>query len=103
MKRLCFLMTATVIVSGRLYADAQTQWIRPHEPLPASWQIHRNGSTKFDTPPKVLRSAAPIYPITQLHQHNSGRAVIELTIDEHGDTRDFKVISATYPYFASHA
>jgi TonB family protein len=93
---------STMIVADLLNADGQSVSVRPHEPLPPSWQIHRNGSIRFDTPPEVIRSAAPIYPATQWLQPKSGNAVIEFTIDERGDTRDFKVISADYPYYASH-
>jgi TonB family protein len=76
--------------------------VRAQEPLRAS-QLHWEHSPRVDTPPKLIRGAAPIYPITQLQQHKSGAAVISFTIDEQGKTRDFKVISTDYPYFASHA
>lgn len=77
--------------------------VRPEQPLPGSWQMHWEHPLPFDTPPKLIRGAAPIYPISQLQQHKSGRAVISFTIDEQGKTRGFRVISTDYPYFASHA
>jgi TonB family protein len=93
---------STMAVAGLLNVYGQSNEVRPNEPLPPSWGFHGK-STQFDTPPKVIRSAAPIYPISQRMHYKSGNAVIAFTIDERGDTRDFKVISADYPYYASHA
>lgn len=77
--------------------------LRPHEQIPLSWQMQWDRPLPFDTPPKLIRGEAPIYPITQLYQLKSGSAVISFTIDEQGKTRDFKVLSADYSYYASHA
>jgi TonB family protein len=77
--------------------------VRPEQPLRASWQMHWEHPPPFDTAPRLIHGTAPIYPISQLQQHKSGGAVISFIIDEQGKTGDFKVISADYPYFASHA
>jgi TonB family protein len=60
-------------------------------------------STKVDVPPKFISGAAPIYPISRLRRQESGYADIAFTVDETGHTRDFRVLSTSYLYFANHA
>ena len=55
------------------------------------------------TPPRRISGRAPIYPISKLLKGAGGEALIAFTVDVDGTTKDFVVISATYPYFGSHA
>lgn len=60
-------------------------------------------SGNFDTPPRFISGHAPVYPITQVQAGHAGEATIDFTVDIEGHTTDFRVVSTTYPYFASHA
>jgi protein TonB len=60
-------------------------------------------SPQYDVPPRLIRGDAPIYPISYAMHHLPGAAVVEFVIDEHGITRDIRVVSATYVSFGSHA
>jgi TonB family protein len=104
MKFLLILLVCTSTVFSFWGCENQlSDGVRPLEPIPSSWSPHPENPASFDTPPKLVRGAAPIYPISQLQQNKAGAATIAFTIDEYGKTRDFRVISADYPYYASHA
>ena len=74
----------------------------PHEPV-ALVGKSLPPSSKYDVPPKLLSGRTPIYPITQLREHRSGKALIEFTIDQQGIPRDFSILKTDYRYFATHA
>lgn len=81
---------------------AQEKGTRPHEPV-AIIGKSASRSSAYDVPPKLLSGRTPIYPITRLMRHQNGDALIELTVDEQGIPRDFRVVKADYPYFGTHA
>ncbi|HEV2806789.1 MAG TPA: energy transducer TonB [Chthoniobacterales bacterium] len=76
--------------------------IRPGAPYPNS-ALHWPAKTaQYDVPPKLVRGDAPIYPITQVFAGKTGSAVVAFTVGTDGTTHDVRVVSTTYPYFASH-
>jgi TonB family protein len=81
---------------------AQERGTRPHEPV-ASVGKSAPPSSAYDVPPKLLSGRTPIYPITRLQRGEGGDAIIDFTVDAQGIPRDFRVVKADYPYFASHA
>jgi TonB family protein len=83
-------------------AVAQDKGTHPHEPVAIIGQS-ASSSSQYDVPPKLLSGRTPIYPITRLMRHQGGDAIIDFTVDEHGIPKDFRVVKADYPYFATHA
>lgn len=72
-------------------------------PVSPTWQVKPEDESSFDIGPKFIAGAAPIYPISQLRHRKSGKATIGFTIDAQGRTHDFRVISADYSFYGSHA
>jgi TonB family protein len=100
----CFFPAITALVFFVGCQSSQRNTTRANNPIsPGTMAYSGPPSRQFDSPPRFISGLAPIYPITQLRQYKSGRAIISFTIDEQGKTRDFKVISTDYPYYASHA
>ena len=48
-------------------------------------------SSQYDVPPKFIIGAAPSYPHTPLKLGAPGYAMISVTVDETGRTRDFRL------------
>ena len=92
-------------VCGVLGAPEKETRVYPREPLPDSWRLTQYVSprTSFDTPPKLIGSSAPVYPIRQWQLGNSGEALVEFTIGEDGKARDFRIVSTSYKSFGDHA
>jgi TonB family protein len=76
--------------------------IRPGAPYPNSALHWPAKTTQYDVPPKLVKGDAPIYPITQVLARKTGSAVVAFTVGTDGATHDVRVVSTTYPYFASH-
>ncbi|MFP7722820.1 TonB family protein [Lysobacter sp. A3-1-A15] len=60
-------------------------------------------SSDWDTPPKLLKGKAPIYPVSLVLSKKSGTSVITYTIGEDGRPKDFEIQSATDEKYANHA
>jgi TonB family protein len=95
----------SLIACSAFSAPQEETRVYPHEPLPDSWQATWPASSRvfFDTPPKLIRSGGPIYPIRQWQLGNSGEAVVEFTIGEDGKARNFRIVSTNDKSFANHA
>jgi TonB family protein len=97
----CFAFS--LIVFPRPWVGAAEPKQYAGESLKKSPDITIVGRQNFDSRPKFLQGAAPVYPIRQLQLANSGETLIEFTITANGDARDFRVISTSYKSFADHA
>lgn len=75
---------------------------RANWPLDAG-RIAGPESSDWDTPPKLLKGKAPIYPISELLSTKSGTSVIVYTIGTDGRPRDFSVETTTDERYANHA
>jgi TonB family protein len=103
------ILAATIVISlaavARMRAENSLPPVNTHptEQIPAQHIRVAASREQFDVPPKFISGAAPIYPITRLRLGEAGYAVIRFTVDEAGHTRDFQIVTTSYPYFAKHA
>lgn len=70
---------------------------------PAKMGSTQNPDPEWDTPPKLLKGNAPVYPISLVLNHTAGKCVIAYTVGVDGHTRDFEIVSASDERFAEHA
>jgi TonB family protein len=56
--------------------------------------IARPASSEYDTPPKLIVGAAPIYPINAMLSSRGGSVTIEFVISKDGTTREHKVVES---------
>jgi TonB family protein len=94
------IVLATTVAACQ--APVRTKGTYPHEPVAIIGESI-GPSSEYDVPPRLLSGRTPIYPISRLRRHQPGDALIEFTVDERGIPRDFRVVKADYPYFATHA
>lgn len=57
----------------------------------------------YDSPPRMLRGRAPIYPIELALSGVSGSATISYLVGIDGKARQFETVAASNPHFANHA
>ena len=66
-------------------------------------QLDQIKPSQCDVPPKVLRAFSPAYPPSRCQRGESGYALVEFTINEHGHTQDIRVLETSFKYFGNYA
>ena len=98
-RRLCVLLAGALLAACAANRPPEQRANRPMAP----GSIVGSPSPQWDTPARLLRGDAPIYPIGQLLNGKQGHAQVAFTVAEDGSTRDIRVGEATNAVFGRHA